>query len=86
MGEKLNLVLIIVLFLLIVGLSYCFNLKTNSKIIVIDKNETVDYLGYVGIIAECPDGLEVISGGCYGPASWAFLRSFGPIKEKEFLN
>ena len=30
--------------------------------------------------------MEVISGGCYGPASWAFLRSFGPIKEKEFGN
>lgn len=74
MGEKLNLVLIIVLFLLIVGLSYYFysnsTIEKKAEKIIIENYKVIDFSGMMRLVAECPEKASIIAGGCEAEASW----------------
>lgn len=83
MGEKLNLILIIILFAIFILGVYFEYYKISEKTIVIENKTELDYSGGAGVIAECPSGKSVVSGGCFADGNWLVLNSFGPIKAGE---
>jgi len=88
MGEKINLILIIILFLLVGILFYnvYINLgieKGKTEKVVIEKYDVINFDGMKSLSVECPSGKSIVAGGCYGEASWMNIFASKPIKKGE---
>jgi hypothetical protein len=90
MSEKINLILIVILFLLL-GTSFYYlytNLefeKQKTEKIIIENYDTMNFDGMKLLSAECPSGRTIVAGGCDGEASWINVFTSKPVKKGESI-